>query len=60
MKEGQLEERLEQLRSELDKGQKMLGDLQAQETELQQKLLRISGAIQVLDELTTETSDTDS
>ncbi len=47
----QLDERLEQLREEYKKGQEMLAQLQAQEADLQQKLLRISGAIQVLEEM---------
>jgi uncharacterized protein (DUF3084 family) len=43
--------RLQQLREEEQKGLRLLADLQAQETDLRQKLLRISGAIQVLEEL---------
>jgi len=50
----QVEERLRQLREEYEKGQQMLAELQAQEADLQQKLLRISGAIQVLEELLSE------
>jgi uncharacterized protein (DUF3084 family) len=49
--QNKITERLEQLRAELEKGRKMLAELQAQEGDLQQKLLRISGAIQVLEEL---------
>ena len=51
MNEEQIQERLEQLRQEYSKGQEMLNKLQAEEAELQQQLLRISGAIQVLEEL---------
>ncbi len=47
----QLEQRLHQLQQEFASGQKMLVDLDAQQAELQQTLLRISGAIQVLEEL---------
>ena len=49
MKE-QLIKRLEQLKSELDAGQKMLAELDARRHGVQQALLRISGAIQVLEE----------
>ncbi len=45
-----LEKRLETLKSEFEAGQKMLGELDAQRNELTQKLMRISGAIQVLQE----------
>ncbi|NJM40365.1 MAG: hypothetical protein HC853_06165 [Anaerolineae bacterium] len=50
MKE-QLEQRLTELKSEYLSGQKMLADLQSQQANLQQTLLRISGAMQVLEEL---------
>ena len=50
MKE-QLEQRLTELKAECAAGQKMLADLQAQQANLQQTLLRISGAMQVLEEL---------
>lgn len=46
----QLEKRLEQLRSELESGSKMLSDLQTKESDLRETLLRITGAIQVLEE----------
>ncbi len=49
MKE-QLEKRLAELKNELETGQKMLADLDAKRAELQQNMLRISGAIQVLEE----------
>ncbi len=49
MKE-RLEQRLEELKSEFEAGQKMLSELEEKRTDLQQKLLRISGAIQVLEE----------
>jgi hypothetical protein len=50
-----LEQRLKALRQELETGQKMLADLDARRLELQQTILRIAGAIQVLEELTTDT-----
>ena len=46
-----LEQRLKALRQELETGQKMLADLEARRLDLQQTLLRIGGAIQVLEEL---------
>ncbi len=47
----QMSERLEALRAEYTAGQNMLNDLVNRQAELQQTLLRISGAIQVLEEL---------
>jgi len=57
MKE-QLEQRLQSLKTEYEAGQKMLADLEAKQANLQSTLLRISGAIQVLEEIlnTTEQS----
>jgi len=46
-----LEQRVSELKAEQQKGQQMLAELEGQEAELRQTLLRISGAIQVLDEL---------
>jgi predicted nucleic acid-binding Zn-ribbon protein len=46
----QLESRLKQLKSEFQTGQKTLADLQNKQNEIQTTLLRISGAIQVLEE----------
>ena len=51
MMKEQLQQRLQQLKQEFESGQKMLGDYEAKQAELQQTLLRISGAIQVLEEL---------
>jgi hypothetical protein len=49
MKE-QLQKRLEELRAEFEAGQKMLTELEAKRENLRQTLLRISGAIQILEE----------
>lgn len=49
MKE-RLQGRLDELKAEFEKGQTQLRELEAQETQLRQTLLRISGAIQVLEE----------
>ena len=46
-----IQHRLEQLREEYAKGQQVLADLQRQQTDVQETLIRISGAIQVLEEL---------
>ena len=50
MKE-QAKQRLQELQQEFESGRQMLADLQAKEEKLQQTLLRISGAMQVLKEL---------
>jgi hypothetical protein len=47
----QIEERLATLRQEYDAGRRMLAELEARQAELQQTLLRIGGAVQVLEEL---------
>jgi ABC-type transporter Mla subunit MlaD len=46
-----LEQRLAQLKAEFEQGQKMLADLETQQANLRSTLLRISGAVQVLEEL---------
>ncbi len=46
----QLEQRLRQLMAEYEAGQKMLADLQAKEANVRETLLRIKGAIKVLEE----------
>ena len=57
----QLERRLAQLKREFETGQARLRDLSQQQAHLQETLLRISGAIQVLEELLDEaTSGNDS
>jgi hypothetical protein len=49
--QAQVQQRLEELRSEFEAGQRMLAELDARRAELQQTLLRIGGAVQVLEEL---------
>jgi hypothetical protein len=48
--QAQLQQRLQELKAEYEAGQKMLAELEARQTNLQHTLLRISGAIQVLEE----------
>ena len=50
MMKNRIENRLQELREEFENGQKMLGDLENRESKLREMLLRISGAIQVLEE----------
>jgi prefoldin subunit 5 len=57
MKE-QLQQRLQQLKAEFESGQKVLADLEAKQTSVRETLLRIAGAIQVLEELKEAESDT--
>ena len=45
-----VEARLAELRADWEKGERRLAELQAQEAALRQALLRISGAMQVLEE----------
>ena len=49
----QIEQRLTALRSEHETGVRMLAELEGRRAELQQTLLRIGGAMQVLEELLT-------
>jgi hypothetical protein len=46
-----LDKRRTELAAELESGQRMLADLDARRVDLQQTLLRISGALQVMTEL---------
>ena len=50
----QIQERLEALRKELETGQAELRKVEAQRTYLHETMLRISGAIQALEELLSE------
>ena len=49
--QAQLRDRLETLRTEFESGQKVLAELEAKRESLKETLLRISGAIQVLEEV---------
>jgi predicted nuclease with TOPRIM domain len=49
MKE-QLEKRLTELKTEFESGQKVMVDLETKQANLRDTLLRISGAIQILEE----------
>ncbi|NES84097.1 MAG: hypothetical protein F6K10_23305 [Moorea sp. SIO2B7] len=49
MKE-QLEKRLAELKTEFESGQKVMAELEAKQANLRDTLLRISGAIQILEE----------
>ncbi len=52
-----IKERLQDLKSEYQAGQEQIRLLDARRQELQNTLLRISGAIQVLEELLAETPE---
>jgi len=47
----ELQQRLDSLRDEFERGQARLRELQLQQSQLHETMLRISGAIQVLTEL---------
>jgi hypothetical protein len=47
----QLKQRLQELRAEFEKGEQTLQELETQAATVRQTLLRISGAIQVLEEV---------
>lgn len=51
MMKEQLEARLTELKTEFEAGKNMLTDLEKKRTDLEATMLRISGAIQVLEEL---------
>ena len=56
MKE-QLEQRLQELKAEYTSGQKVLADLEAKQANVRQTLLRIEGAIQILEEELTKNEE---
>jgi predicted nuclease with TOPRIM domain len=58
MKE-QLQQRLEELKKEFETGQARLRELETEQTYVRETLLRISGAIQVLEEALTHESKPD-
>jgi hypothetical protein len=49
--QDRLSERLDTLRREYEAGQSMLAELEAKQLDLRETLLRIAGAIQVIEEL---------
>ena len=53
--EQQLHTRLAKLKAEFEKGQKRLEELETETKHIRQTLLRISGAIQVLEEILAQT-----
>jgi uncharacterized protein (DUF3084 family) len=55
-----LEQRLAELRADFERGQQTLDQLETQATTVRQTLLRISGAIQVLEEELGDTGHEDS
>ncbi|NTU41598.1 MAG: hypothetical protein HGA78_00805 [Nitrospirales bacterium] len=54
-----LEKRLSALKAEFESGQKMLAELEAKEAKLRETMLRISGAIQVLEEELAQVEETE-
>jgi hypothetical protein len=52
-----LTKRLAELRSELEEGKKMTADLDAKRANLQEAMLRISGAIQLIEEVLSAETD---
>lgn len=56
---GRVEERLQELRNELDSGRTLLDEIESKKANLQSTLLRISGAIQVLEELLASEKESD-
>ncbi len=54
-----MDARLEELRAELQKGQQRMAMLERERGELRDTLLRISGAIQVLEELVARRGERD-
>lgn len=54
--ESYLNQRLLELQSEREKGRAQMAQLEQQRTELRETMLRISGAIQVLEELLKQNS----
>ncbi|NJN74065.1 MAG: hypothetical protein HC799_15255 [Limnothrix sp. RL_2_0] len=58
MKE-KLQKRLAELKLEYDSGQKMMTELETKQSNLRDTLLRISGAIQILEEELSEDAEED-
>lgn len=55
----QLQKRVEQLREEFENGEKMLADLERRQASLRETLMRIAGAIQVLEEELSKSAEND-
>lgn len=55
----QVQVRIETLRKELEVGQQRMQDLERQLTQLRDTMLRISGALQVLEEIQAQAATTD-
>ncbi|HEY9859779.1 MAG TPA: hypothetical protein V6D16_09750 [Candidatus Obscuribacterales bacterium] len=55
----QLEARLKLLRFEFENGQKMLAELETKQATVRDTMLRISGAVQILEELLAESPEVD-
>lgn len=56
---SQIETRLQELRTEYETGVGVMNDLQKKQDELRTTLMRISGAIQVLEEVLAESAPQD-
>lgn len=56
---AQLEQRLKELKAEFESGQKVLADLETRQANMNNTLLRISGAIQVIEEELAKDNQTD-
>jgi len=54
----QIQVRLDALRKEMEAGQQRMYDLERQLAQVRDTMLRISGAIQVLEEIQTQTTST--
>ncbi|MFQ4135465.1 hypothetical protein PGN35_004025 [Nodosilinea sp. PGN35] len=52
--QDKLQQRLQSLKIEYESGQKVLAELEARQANIRDTLLRISGAIQVLEEMLTQ------
>jgi predicted nuclease with TOPRIM domain len=55
----QIKNRIESLRAEYRNGQEMLAELEGRQADLRITLMRISGALQVLEELVQENNSTE-
>lgn len=55
---GQLEQRLQELKEEFVKGQRSLAEVEARQADLKETVLRISGAIMVLEEELAKSAET--